>query len=78
MSTFTIRAFWDDEAEVWVANRSQALGLCTKLSTSGRLSQKLQVMRLELLENIPSDTKAHLEAHHDLWLVAQWLTSRRI
>lgn len=70
MQTFTVRAFWDDDAEVWVADSSQVPGLCTEAATLELLSQKLQVMIPELLENIPSDTRIHLEAHRDLSLVA--------
>ena len=70
MQTFTVRAFWDDDAEVWVADSSQVPGLCTEATTLELLSQKLQVMIPELLENIPSDTKIHLKAHRDLSLVA--------
>ena len=37
------------------------------------LSQKLQVMIPELLENIPSDTKIHLEVHGERCVETSWI-----
>jgi predicted RNase H-like HicB family nuclease len=70
MTTFNIQAFWDEEARVWVAESSQVPGLCTEAATLELLSEKIQVMIPELLENIPANSKVHLEAHREMTLVA--------
>jgi predicted RNase H-like HicB family nuclease len=70
MKDVTIRAFWDDEAEVWVAQSDESIGLCTEASTLEQLSQKIQIMIPELLEETPQQTRIHLEAHRDLVLSA--------
>lgn len=57
-STFRIQAFWDEEAEVWVATSEDVPGLATEASTIEALTQKLRVIIPELifLNNIvPSD-----------------------
>jgi predicted RNase H-like HicB family nuclease len=60
---FIVNAFWDEEAQVWVADSADVPGLCTEASTVEQLSQKLEVMIPEFLENLPSGVSVHLEAH---------------
>ena len=45
-----VRAFWDDEAAVWVASSDDVPGLATEGETMERLVEKLKVMVPELLE----------------------------
>ncbi|WP_445626326.1 DUF1902 domain-containing protein [Nostoc sp. DSM 114167] len=56
--TFKVQAFWDKDAEVWVANSSDVPGLVTEASSIEILTQKLRVMIPELIVLngiIPSD-----------------------
>jgi hypothetical protein len=46
-----VRAFWDDEAKVWVATSDDVLGLATEAETQAELVSKLQVMIPDLLES---------------------------
>ncbi len=70
MSNFVINAFWDEEAQVWIAESTDVPGLCTEASTLELLGQKIQIMIPELLEHLPSNARAHLEAHRDFALTA--------
>ncbi len=45
-----IRAFWDDEAKVWVAESDDVPGLVTGADTMEELVQKLEEVIPELLE----------------------------
>ncbi len=45
-----VRAFWDDEAEVWVAVADGKLGLVTEASTIDELTAKLPILARDLLE----------------------------
>jgi predicted RNase H-like HicB family nuclease len=45
-----IGAFWDGEAEVWVATSEDVPGLATEAETLEALSQKLRTMVPELLQ----------------------------
>lgn len=45
----TVRAFWDDEACVWVAVADDKFGLITEAGTVEELSRKLPVMARDLL-----------------------------
>ena len=45
-----IKAFWDSEAEVWVAQSSDVPGLVTEAETMEQLISKLQTMIPELLQ----------------------------
>lgn len=45
-----VRAFWDDEAGVWVAGSEQVPGLATEAETFEQLASKLQRLVPELLE----------------------------
>ncbi|MEH2184332.1 DUF1902 domain-containing protein [Nostoc sp.] len=56
--TFKVQAFWDKDAEVWVATSEDVPGLATEASSMEILTQKLRVMIPELIvlnEIIPSD-----------------------
>lgn len=50
MEALVVRAFWDDEAEVWVATSDDVPGLVTEAATKEELLAKLQIMIPELLE----------------------------
>lgn len=47
--TFKVEAFWDSEAEVWVATSDDVPGLVTEASTIEILTQKLRDMIPELI-----------------------------
>lgn len=47
---YTVTAFWDAEAEVWVASSEDVPGLATEADTMEALVAKLKVMVPELLE----------------------------
>lgn len=56
--TFKVQAFWDKDAEVWVATSEDVPGLATEASSIEILTQKLRVMIPELIvlnRIIPSD-----------------------
>jgi predicted RNase H-like HicB family nuclease len=46
---YPIQAFWDSEAEVWVATSEEVLGLATEADTLEDLNDKLRTMIPELL-----------------------------
>lgn len=48
--TRTVRAEWDAEAQVWVAESDDVPGLVTEAGTFERLIERLQVLVPELLE----------------------------
>lgn len=50
MKEFEIRAFWDDEAAVWVAESDDVPGLITESPTIEALVKKLECLIPELLE----------------------------
>lgn len=47
---FTVRAFWDAEASVWVAKSDDVPGLVTEADDLEALLNKLRVLIPELLE----------------------------
>lgn len=47
--TFKVQAFWDKDAEVWVATSEDVPGLATEASSLEILSSKLRVMIPELI-----------------------------
>ena len=49
-SMIVVRALWDDEARVWVADSDDVPGLITEAGTIEELRDKLVVMIPELLE----------------------------
>lgn len=51
-----VKALWDHEAKVWVAESEDVPGLVTEAETTAQLIQKLQIMIPELLEAKPSFT----------------------
>ena len=46
---YTVRALWDGEAEVWVAEGEDFPGLCTEAPTMEKLLKKLEAMVPEVL-----------------------------
>ena len=48
--TYTVRADWDAEAEVWVAYSDEVPGLATEAATVEALTAKLRTLIPELLE----------------------------
>jgi predicted RNase H-like HicB family nuclease len=61
--TFKVEAFWDSEAEVWVATSDDVPGLVTEASTIEILTQKLRYMIPELIilnKIVPTDYAASL------------------
>jgi predicted RNase H-like HicB family nuclease len=50
MREYEVRAFWDPEASVWVAESEDVPGLVTEAETVEQLIAKLQVMVPELLD----------------------------
>jgi hypothetical protein len=48
--TIIVRAYWDPEAEVWVATSTDIDGLATEASSLEALSKKVLIMVTELLE----------------------------
>ena len=47
--TFKVQAFWDWEAQVWVATSEDVPGLVTEASTIDILTQKLRELIPELI-----------------------------
>ena len=47
---YTVKATWDDEAKVWVAEGVNIRGLCTEAPTMEKLMKKLDVVVPELLK----------------------------
>jgi predicted RNase H-like HicB family nuclease len=47
--TFKVEAFWDSDAEVWVATSEDVPGLVTEASTIEILTQKLREIIPELI-----------------------------
>jgi hypothetical protein len=50
MTTLEIRAFWDDEANVWVADSDDVPGLIAEATTLESLVAKLKTLIPELME----------------------------
>lgn len=65
-----VQAFWDPEAEVWVAESPDVPGLATEAATLEDLLSKLSVMIPELLEEnevvLQPPLELHLEAIRSL------------
>lgn len=65
-TTYEVHAFWDQEAQVWVAESDQVPGLITESETMEQLVQKLQVLIPELLEAnglLPGSTYTEIPFH---------------
>lgn len=68
MNIYVVRAFWDGEAGVWVAESDDVPGLVAEALTPGELEAKLKVLVPELLElNAPAHSKkaAEIVAHFE-------------
>jgi Domain of unknown function (DUF1902) len=48
--TYTINAFWDADAEVWVATSEDVIGLVTESATIELLTEKLHTLIPELIQ----------------------------
>ncbi|MFZ1680019.1 MAG: DUF1902 domain-containing protein [Rhizobiaceae bacterium] len=46
----TVRAFWDDDAQVWAAQADGDIGLFTEAETLEALQKKLPALAQDLLE----------------------------
>ena len=60
-----VRAFWDDEASVWVAESDDVPGLVTEAETMESLQEKLRELVPELLElsgMVPATATIHLHS----------------
>lgn len=58
MDTYRVRALWDAEAGVWVAESDDVPGLVAEAATPAELEAKLKLLIPELLElNVPSSGK---------------------
>ncbi|AFV75135.1 protein of unknown function (DUF1902) [Thermus oshimai JL-2] len=72
MRALKVRALWDGEAGVWVAESQDVPGLATEASTLEELLAKLAVMVPELLEEngvaVEPPVELHLEATRPLAL----------
>jgi len=47
---YKVNAFWDEKAQVWVAESESVLGLATEAETLEALTQKLRILVPELLQ----------------------------
>lgn len=47
---YKVNAFWDEQAQVWVAESESVLGLATEAETLEALTQKLRILVPELLQ----------------------------
>ena len=47
---FVVKAIWDEDAEVWVAQSEEVPGLVAEADTRAHLTEKLAVLVPELLE----------------------------
>jgi len=72
MRALKVRAFWDGEAGVWVAESEDVPGLATEAPTLEELLAKLAVVVPELLEEngvrVEPPVELHLEATRPLAL----------
>jgi predicted RNase H-like HicB family nuclease len=71
MRQVTVSAFWDDEANVWVAESDDVLGLVTEAESIEKLTQKLQVLIPELIglaggRHELADVHLRIERHLEL------------
>lgn len=70
-AVYQVDAFWDNDADVWVATSDDVPGLATEADTLEALSQKLQDMVPELLR------LNHVIAADYVGAIAIQLTSQR-
>ena len=69
MEPLVIKANWDPEAEVWVAE-SEVLGLITEAPTLDALRAKLPDMIADLLEEWPDDQRRKIPPEFLINLIA--------
>jgi len=55
-----VEAYWDDEAQVWVASSVEDIGLVTEADTVEKLSAKLAQMVPDLLDDQPGPFEIEL------------------
>ncbi len=61
---YSVDAFWDAEATVWVATSDEVLGLATEAPTIEQLTQKLRFLIPELIQLnqlLPSDYQGSID-----------------
>jgi predicted RNase H-like HicB family nuclease len=63
---YKIKAFWDGEAKVWVAEGVDVPGLCTEAPTIEQLMTKLEVVVPEMLEANGLLRVGQTEVHFEL------------
>ncbi len=68
--TCSVEAFWDSEAQVWVATSEDVPGLATEAPTIEALAEKLRMMIPELVllnhllpDNTPGSVSFQLTSH---------------
>jgi predicted RNase H-like HicB family nuclease len=74
--TILVRAWWDEDAKVWVAESADVQGLVTEADTLEQLRDKVLVMIPELLELNAHDEldtalpeiPVHIMAEHCAWV----------
>ena len=76
MKSIIVRAFWDAEAEMWVASSEDVPGLATEAETIGELTSKLEVMIPELIE--ANDLLDEFRGEVPLYLMAEQVSKIRI
>jgi hypothetical protein len=64
--TFTVKAVWDPEAQVWVADSDDVPGLAAEAETSEKLNEKLGSLIPELLElnGVRPETEIEVIIHY--------------
>ncbi len=63
---YNVKAFWDGEAKVWVAEGVDVPGLCTEAATMEQLVKRLEVMVPEMLEANGLLPTGQTEVHFEL------------
>lgn len=71
MRQVTVSAFWDDEAQVWVAESDDVPGLITEAENIEALADKLRVLIPELMdlagnEHDLAHVHLHMERHLEM------------
>jgi len=71
---YHVSAFWDSEAEVWVATSDDVPGLATEAETVELLLAKLRIMIPELLEltGHPAQSEIPFHLHTDCTDMARY------
>ena len=63
---YKVKAFWDGEAKVWVAESVDVPGLCTEAATMELLVKKLEAIMPEMLEANGLLRAGQSEVHFEL------------